>query len=179
MFKIGNFINDQRRESEFCPILYGFVPAKNKCLTLEEFKDFANVNDIKIIEIKTKDNNPLYIKVEQHGITFILFADEQVKFNLLKFKPLLDLNVLCSLDNKESYLDWIYSIWNPNTTPAFEKEKSEYLLCCSDIKISQFLDKVYIFEQKEKEYYVIVNRKFNEYKIEESFDLLNIQEKDI
>ena len=181
MFEIGRCITDKKRRPEFFNVkFYGFDSLSDTWLTEEAFIDFARKNEIEIIEFKKREENRMlqnsYIKVKQCGLTYILFVKEDEKFNLLCFRPILDLKLLCSLDNKESYSKWIIDFWEPNKKVL--KTNCKELLYYSDIETSQFLDKVCVFKQKGKEYYVTVNKKFDEGVIEESFDLLSTEEKD-
>lgn len=180
MFEIGRCITDKRKRPEFFNVKsYGFDSLSDTWLTEEALKDFARKNEIEFINFERKEENPLlqysYIKVKQHGLTYVLFVKEDKKFNLSCFKPILDLKLLCSLDNKETYSKWIIDFWEANRKVL--RTNCKELLYYSDIEISSILDKVCVFKQKGQEYYVTVNKKFNEGMIEESFDLLSIEEK--
>ena len=109
-------------------------------------------------------------------IFFALTAKK--KFNLFCFKPILDLDVLCSLDSKESYLNWVIELWEP-FDKIVKPDNCKNLLFHSGIGASRILDKVCVFKQNRKKYYVNVNKKFNEGKIEESYNLLSIEEADV
>lgn len=179
MFIIGRLVNELNNMKAPHLAEYGFSTKEEMSLTLEEFKDFASKNEIEIIEIQTgNENYRPCIKVKQYGISYILRSFDEEKFDLFYFKPVLDLDVLCLLDNKESYLNWIIELWEP-FDKVVKPNNCKELLYRSGIEVSRILEKVCVFKQDGKEYCGFVNKEFKKYEVEESYDLLNIEVKNV
>lgn len=148
-------------------------------MTLEEFADFANKNEIEIVEVKSGEDICSYIssymKVKQFGLSYSITTWQGGdKYNLHSVMPLLELDVLCSLKNKKEYVDWITYVWylfeeRPN--PNDHNKIYRY----SGITVSQLSDKEYIFEQNKKKYIVKVVNRFDKHKVKEMYDLENIR----
>lgn len=175
MFELGIAVEEQLK-----PITEYFHKFALSDMTLEEFTDFANKNEIEIIEIKSGEEISSwvssYMKVKQFGLSYsITTLQSEDEYCLQTVMPLLELDVLCSLKNKKEYVNWITYIWylfGERSNPNDHNKIYRY----SGITVSQLSDKEYIFEQNKKKYIVKVVNRFDEHKLKEMYDLEDIKE---
>lgn len=143
----------------------------NPYMGLEELKELAKKNDIKILE-----QYKSFVKMKQGKFTYIIFtAENKTNYCWLNLFPILDLELLYSLSGheREKYVKEVMWYWVSSAT--FSPSTSEYILKYFGIKIEKVSDEKYILKQGNNQYIMPVEETFYPFEIIESFDVMRME----